>query len=145
MKGLIFKEKITGNDRGAFCNEMLHNFLHNFPKVLFILLPIFALLLKILYRKRNYVEHLIFSIQFYNFFFLFGTVFFLIRLIPFLHNTGSELYLFLPLLYLFLSMLNVYRQSKLKTALKFMIFTSVFSIIMVLGLAVNVLITLLSV
>ena len=145
IKGFIFKEKITGKERGIFFNEMIHNFFHNFPKVLFILLPIFALLLKILYRKRNYVEHLIFSIQFYNFFFLFGTVFFLIRLIPFLHNTGYRLYVFLPLLYLFLSMLNVYRQSKSKTAFKFVIFTTVFSMIMVLGLAVNVLITLLSV
>ena len=47
--------------------------IHNCPKVLFISLPIFALLLKLLYVRRKqfyYVDHGIFSIHLYIFSFL---------------------------------------------------------------------------
>lgn len=46
--------------------------LHNFPKVMFILLPFFALLLKWAYfrRKMLYAEHGIFSIHIHTFIFL---------------------------------------------------------------------------
>ena len=145
MKGSIIKEKITGKDRGVFFYEMIYNFIHNFPKVLFFLLPIFALFLKILYRKRFYIEHLIFSIQFYNFFFLFGSIFLLIRLIPFFKNSGGALYILLPLLYLFLSMRNVYQQSRLKTFMKFGIFIISFNVLLIFGLFVNMLLTIINV
>jgi hypothetical protein len=144
IKGLIFKEKITGQERGVFFNEMIYNFIHHFPKVLFFLLPFFALLLKILYRKRYYTEHLIFSIQFYNFFFLFGSIFLLVRLIPFFQNSGGALYELLPLMYLFFSLKNVYQQSKTKTVMKFGIFILTFSLLLVFGIFVNILLTIFS-
>jgi hypothetical protein len=53
--------------------EWLSNFMHNFPKVLFISLPLFALILKLIYfRHRDfyYVDHGIFSVHLYIFSFL---------------------------------------------------------------------------
>ena len=47
-------------------------FVHNFPKVFFLLLPFFALLLHMMFRrsKMYYVDHLIFSIHFHSFIFI---------------------------------------------------------------------------
>ena len=144
LKVLIIKGKILSNDRNEFINEMIDNFLHNFPKILFFLLPVFAFLLKLLYRKRYYLEHLIFSITFYNFFFLFGSLMLLIRLIPVFKDTGDFLYAIIPLLYLFLSMKNVYQEKKRKTMIKFIFFIVSFSVLLGFGLVANVLFTIFS-
>lgn len=144
-RSLIFKDKILSDERNMFVNELIHSFTHNFPKVLFFLLPIFALLLKMLYRKKYYIEHLIFSITFYNFFFLFGSVVLLIGLVPFLENIVNVAYWLLPLLYLYLAMLFVYRQSVFKTAFKFGIFMLTFAMFLGFGLMLNVLFTFFSV
>lgn len=145
MKALVLKEKFTGQERGDFFSEMVTSFLHNFPKVFFFLLPVFALLLKMLYHKRHYTEHLIFSIQFYNFFYLFGIGMILFGFIPFLKNIPVIFYFLLPLFYLLMSMKNVYNQSIKLTTVKFFTFIFIFNLFIVLGLAVNVILTVLSV
>ena len=61
------------NEKGNLFRELISNYVHNCPKVLFISLPIFALLLKLLYVRRKqfyYVDHGIFSIHLYIFSFL---------------------------------------------------------------------------
>jgi hypothetical protein len=57
---------------GSFGSDFKEAFFNNFSKVLFYLLPIFALLLKLFYVRRDffYSEHLVFSIYYYNFFYL---------------------------------------------------------------------------
>ena len=60
-------------DPRAVIQDLFTHFLHNFPKALFISLPVFAFLLQLLYwRKRDfmYVDHGIFSIHLYIFSFL---------------------------------------------------------------------------
>ncbi len=60
-------------DPRSLIQELFTRFLHNFPKALFISLPVFALLLQLLYiRKKNflYVDHGIFSTHLYIFSFL---------------------------------------------------------------------------
>jgi hypothetical protein len=46
-------------------------FLRNIPRMLFLLVPVFALLLKLLYLRKNfyYEEHVIFSLHFHTFLF----------------------------------------------------------------------------
>jgi len=49
-------------------------FQHNYPKMMFVLLPLFALYLKWFYRRRKkwfYADHAIFSLHFHTFFFIF--------------------------------------------------------------------------
>ena len=43
------------NEKGNLFRELISNYIHNCPKVLFISLPIFALLLKLLYIRRKQV------------------------------------------------------------------------------------------
>lgn len=49
-------------------------FKHNYPKMMFVLLPLFALYLKWLYKRHKkwfYADHAIFSLHFHTFFFIF--------------------------------------------------------------------------
>lgn len=62
--------------KGKYGNRLrevvVYHFYHNVPKIMFLLLPLFALLLKILFnwKKYFYVEHAIFAIHFHSFLFL---------------------------------------------------------------------------
>ena len=64
------------DEPGKFGEDFGTAFKDNFSKVLFYLLPFFALLLKLLYVRRDffYSEHLVFSIYYYNFFYLVACV-----------------------------------------------------------------------
>jgi hypothetical protein len=56
---------------------------HNFPKMMFVLLPLFALILTITFRrnKKFYVEHLIYSFHLHCFLFLFLAIFMIIKFV----------------------------------------------------------------
>jgi len=56
---------------------------HNFPKMMFVLLPLFALILSITFykSKKFYVEHLIYSFHLHCFIFLFLTVLMLLKFV----------------------------------------------------------------
>ncbi|GAA4105458.1 DUF3667 domain-containing protein [Mucilaginibacter panaciglaebae] len=63
-------------------NVILEGIKHNAPKMMFLLLPLFALLLKIAFWKSRkfYVEHLIYSFHFHCFLFLFMSMIILIKM-----------------------------------------------------------------
>lgn len=98
------------------------------PQVMFILLPVFALLLKLIYvfKKRFYVEHLIYALHTHSFLFVSGMIFIgLEKLeslqVSVLSKTISYLLMALGVwipLYLFLSLKNVYAQGWLMTIFK---------------------------
>ncbi len=52
--------------------KFLEDFIHNIPKMMFLLLPMFALILKLVYinKKRYYYEHLIYSFHVHSAIFL---------------------------------------------------------------------------
>ncbi|WEK33875.1 MAG: DUF3667 domain-containing protein [Candidatus Pseudobacter hemicellulosilyticus] len=63
-----------GNDKEAIIKAVVDKFVHSFPAMLFISLPLFALFLKLLYVRRKqfyYVDHGIFLIYLYIFTFIF--------------------------------------------------------------------------
>jgi len=53
-------------------DEMSNVFWERFSQVMFFLVPGFALLLKLMYRRRLYVEHLVYALYFHVFVFLLG-------------------------------------------------------------------------
>jgi hypothetical protein len=107
---------------------LLKELINQIPKVMFVLLPLFALLLKLLYlrSKMLYVEHLVFSLHIHTFIFL---MFLIFVFIP--NEYVFLLIVILILLYLFLSIYNFYRQSVSKSFIKFfiLIFTYVITLI----------------
>lgn len=99
---------------------------HNSPKIMFVILPLFALILKIAFRKNHklYVEHIIYSIHLHCFVFLFLTASLLLQLI--LPNSWEkpvmdwvQLISFVGIVwYVYRSLRVVYQRSRWRTVSK---------------------------
>jgi ribosomal protein L40E len=121
-------EKYGGN-QGKFFAALANKFAHLFPTMLFFSLPLFALLLRLLYIRRKeyyFVSHGIFSIHLYIFTFITLLVFFIAEKLD--DNTGWGIWgwvkfiiFLLMFFYLYKAMRKFYRQGRGKTILKFII------------------------
>jgi hypothetical protein len=101
------------------------------PKVMFIMLPVYALLLKLLYarRKRYYIEHFIFALHVHAFTFLLFTI----ALVTGFDWAILILSIILPV-YTFAAMKRVYQQGYFKTFLKWGTLGFVYSTLLLFGL-----------
>jgi hypothetical protein len=101
------------------------------PRVMFVLLPVFALILKLLYMRRKwyYAEHFIFALHFHAF--AFSLLFLLLVLPSGLWTAGLVLW---GVVYLAVAMHRVYAQPVWKTGLKFMLLTGVYSILLTVAI-----------
>ncbi|MDB4949175.1 MAG: hypothetical protein JWM27_1824 [Gemmatimonadetes bacterium] len=92
------------------------------PRAMFLMLPIFAFILKVLYAgsKRFYVEHFVFALHFHAFVFLLLTIVLGLEEIPALRGSqlGPLLWLW-SVVYLFVAMKTVYGQGFFKTGVKY--------------------------
>ena len=117
------------NEKGNLFRELISNYIHNCPKILFISLPIFALLLKLLYIRRKqfyYVDHGIFSIHLYIFSFLILLVLFGIGELK--TYTGwswlnwlTAAMIIYSLIYYYKAMRRFYGQRRAKTVIKYIL------------------------
>ncbi len=78
-KSYIYQEKYGEKAREAFYED----FKHNIPKMMFLLLPLCALIFKIAFwkNKKYYVEHLIFTFHLHCFVFAFLAIIMLLQMI----------------------------------------------------------------
>jgi hypothetical protein len=119
-------ERVVADSGRSFINQLLDNI----PAALFVLLPLMAFVLKILYplSKRYYVEHLLFLLHFHAFFFLILSLQILFsrmaRLISFpavvTDLTVFAVSLYVPV-YLYKAMRRVYAQGRAITILKYFV------------------------
>lgn len=95
-----------------FWNELIRQI----PKIMFFLLPLFALLLKLFYIRQKifYINHLIFALHVHSLIFIYLII---AILIP--NGWIIGISVFAIWLHTYLSFKNVYRQSYLMTFLKF--------------------------
>jgi len=123
-----------------FFKKLIATFSHNIPKMLFFLLPVFALLLKLLYIRRKqfyYVDHAVLSLHYFSFMFL------MLILGNYILNKifGTDLFTALSLLwitlYLLIAMKRLYMQSWIKTLGKFIALGFLFLITILFSLMVN--------
>ncbi|PJJ60288.1 DUF3667 domain-containing protein [Hymenobacter chitinivorans] len=116
--------------------DISHQFVRGISLMMFVLMPVFALLLKLLYvrRKQYYLAHLMFAIHVHCFAFLLFSLSMALSL--FAHVPAKSILLVLPLLalYLFLAQHRAYQQSWLKTAVKFVFLLSLYSFVIAAGL-----------
>jgi hypothetical protein len=126
--------KHYNNDSDKFGEDFKQAFLDNFSKVLFWLLPFFALVLKLLYVRRDffYSEHLVFSIYYYNFFYLAGSIKMLVEQVPWFGWLGTFVGFWI-FFYLLFAMKRMYGQGWVKTILKFSLFVITFSFLLGIG------------
>jgi hypothetical protein len=127
-KNIEINEKFKGR-KGEIFTTFSNILLHSLPQMFFILLPLFALLLKLLYiRRKNYyyVNHGIFSIHFYIFSFIAMLVMFAFnKLNSQLHWTiitiAETIIGFGIFFYLYKAMRKFYLQRRAKTIIKFLL------------------------
>lgn len=121
--------------------------MHRLPYILFVSLPLFALILKLLYfrhRQLFYVDHGIFTIYHYIFSFILLLVFFSLNKLnnylnwEFINILGAIIFLSGGF-YLYKSMRNFYKQRRAKTVIKFLLLNMAGLVMMVLLFAVFVL------
>ncbi len=146
IRAIELNNKYKGDDSKSFGRDFGNAFKDNFSKVLFWLLPFFALVLKLLYVRRGfyYSEHLVFSIYYYNFFYLAGSVQMLLNQVSWL-GWAAALVGFWIYFYLLFGMKRMYMQGWGKTIVKFFIFSFLFSILALIGLSVTALAVLMTI
>ncbi len=112
---------------------------HFVPKMMFILLPLFALLLMLFYNKKKYfyVDHVIFSIHFHTAVFLIFLIFSIIGLLfPAFTKDAANIESLLAIIYLGMALHRTYRQSSFVTILKTIMLTLLYSILILAGYVV---------
>ncbi len=141
---LIYKElelnKKYHNNKLEILNAAKEALVHTLPQMLWISLPLLALILKLMYVRRKqfyYVSHIIFSIHLYVFLFIAQLILFSISKlnkaldIGFLNFISVTLTLGLSV-YEYLALKNFYRQSWIKTFFKFLLINISYIIMLVL-------------
>jgi hypothetical protein len=128
-------------------------FLDYLPQTLFVLVPVFALMLKLayLFKRRLYMEHLIVALHSHAFLSLAILLVALASLARGALGSGilhvalgwfeAALFLWMPL-YLLITQKRVYRQGWILTLLKFALIGTLYSILISFGLVVTVLLSL---
>lgn len=133
----------TNAERSKALADLMRSAIRRLPTVMFLVLPIFALLLKLIYIRRDwyYSEHLIFGLHTHAFAFL---VFAAVTLLFWFSGeagwaavTGSVLLALLPL-YFYLAMKQVYGQGWIKTAIKMWVLSWSYSIVLLLGFSLTI-------
>ena len=136
------KDRASG-DPSEFAMQVGKDFISHVSIIFFLLLPVFAAILWLLNRKKDiyYSENLVFSICYYNFFFLVGSLVMLLEAVPWLNWIGVILQ-FAIFVYLIFAMKRAYGDAWGTTIAKFVSFNVLFGICILVGLLINLLITL---
>jgi hypothetical protein len=108
----------------------------SFPKMVFVLLPLSAVLFKLFWWRRYFVEHLIFTLHLHSFGFLAGTV------LTFRWKPVAVVVLVCSCLYLLLAFKRMYRQGWVKTLAKVFGVAFLYSIVFAAGLIFTALVAL---
>ncbi|RYF90330.1 MAG: DUF3667 domain-containing protein [Chitinophagaceae bacterium] len=122
------RDKMRADD-GKIMRNIFDIMLHYFPQMLFLSLPLFAFVLKLLYYRHKefyFVAHGIYSIHLYIFYFIGLAAMLLVNKLSDVFNTGmvgvSILIIFLILsIYEYKAMRNYYGQGRAVTILKFLL------------------------
>lgn len=101
------------------------------PKVMFVLLPVFALMLKLLYfrRARYYIEHFVFALHFHAFAFVIFSIALIIGLDWVFLIPG----IVLPV-YLLLALRRAYAQDWIRTIIKWFVLSNLYAVLLITGL-----------
>ena len=125
--------KVVKNDVSVFSGYLMQNL----PVMMFIVLPLLALVIKLFYIRRDffYVHHLVHVLHLHAFAFFVAGLYLLILIIfnalETVPDWVNKALLLLLLGYSFLSFLKVYRQRLPKTLLKFFLLGNVYLLLLV--------------
>jgi len=133
-------KRLRGQAINALTNKeiFLQNFYQSISYILFFLMPIFALLLKLLYVRRRvfYIEHLIFSINMHSFALLLFTVMILLNLLVGEKDGFIPSLVLLVPIYFTAGMKRFYQQSYWKIIIKEFILFFLYTIILIISMGI---------
>jgi len=142
------KEKI-GED-GSKAKLFLETLRSNIPAMMLCCIPLFALVLKLLYirKGRFYVEHLVYALHIHTFFYVAVIITSLAvmganRTVPALGGWITAIMTIALLVQIFLSIRRVYRQSWFMTLVKFLFGGLVYFVILIVAVGATAFVTLL--
>jgi hypothetical protein len=141
-------------DNKAIKEHFSENFIHSFPKIMFVSLPIFALILNILYFRHKkqyyYVSHGIFTIHVYCATFILLMLFVLIQKLSTMVEVSwvqvlcgvinFAIWIYI-LIYLYKAMRGFYKQRRFKTFVKYFITCSLAFVVNIILLLIFILIS----
>jgi len=123
--------------------------IRNVPFMMFILVPLFALLLKLAYVRRKkwrFLHHVIHSLHLHAFFYLLGMVIVVVYWIPFFPGFVRNIMLILAIIgfnvYWWRSLRYVYQRSFWKTSLTYLLLIIIYFMLSLLALLSEILISL---
>ena len=135
-KSILLREKYGDNNKEAMALFM-EKYMHTLPQALFVSLPVFALLLLLLYARRDfyYADHAIFSIHVYCASLIVLLVYFSVDKLQIAADwqwlSVVKFIIVLGILfYLYIAMRKFYKQNRVKTIFKF-ILLNMFSLVVV--------------
>lgn len=119
-----------GKQEGRFISDFIQSLMHHFPQLLFVSLPLLALILQLLYIRRKkfyYVSHAIFTIHLYIFAFIAMLLMMGFQELEKLNgfkwlNIVNNLLTLLIFFYVYKAMRNFYEQKRFKTIIKYLLF-----------------------
>ncbi len=151
-KQLAINQRYRGRGKDAL-RDLGDAFVHKLPQLLFVSLPLLALLLKLMYRRSRtiyYVDHGIFSIHLYIFIFIallvqlaFGKLYDQLHwpVMDFLRTLiGFGIFF-----YAYKALRNFYQQRRAKTVIKFILLSLLFMMVMVILMALFFIFSVLSI
>lgn len=130
--------------------DIYQTIVRNFPLMMLILVPFFALLLKLAYfRRKNwlFLHHVIHSLHLHAFLYAMGILVLIIYLIPFFPEWipiwVRNIALIFSLIYWWLSLRSVYGRSIIKTTLTFLFLVGLYLFLSLLSVTAEILLSLL--
>ncbi len=137
LKQLEVQQKYGANADG-YLSVALDKFMHYFPQIMFVSLPIFALILQLLYFRRKqyyYADHGIFTVHLYCAMYIFIFIQLLLEKLDGVAYFGwvdylATFFVFYMLWYIYRSMKVFYMQSTKKTFLKYLLLWIICSVVM---------------
>jgi hypothetical protein len=142
-KSIAINMKYKGRSK-EFTSEFIEKFRHSIPQMMFVSLPLVALVLQLLYIRRKqfyYVNHVIFALHEYIAIFILLLVYYAFGGLQ--KMTGLSVFSWLGVLtfisiffYIYKSMRNFYQQRRAKTIIKFLLLNITVLILFVLLSAV---------
>lgn len=136
-KGIQIQSKYNYDD-DEFFKTLFEKFRHSFPQLLFVSLPLFALLLQLLYFRRKsyyYVDHVIYTVHLYCAMFILLFIIMGISQIEHFQYLQWLQYFTVPLViyiiwYQYKSLRNFYDQKRLRTIVKYLLLLIMSSVVM---------------
>jgi len=121
--------KFQKNKKGG---NILQTFYDSIPIALFVLLPIFALILKLFFWRRGaFAHHLVFSFYYYSFLFTVMSIILLANFIWDVPGSVNFLIMLSTFFYLFLAIKHFYRQGYFVSFFKTCVITFMYMIFVV--------------